>query len=327
VDEKYDVVVVGGGAAGLSAALTLGRARRSVLVVDAGTPRNAPADQVHNYLGREGTPPLDLLATGRTEVERYGGVVTTGRAVLATRTEDDGLRLLVEDAAGRRTVAARRLLVATGLTDGLPAVPGLAERWGRDVVHCPYCHGWEIRDQPIGVLASGPLAVHQAVQFSQLSGDVTLFQHTVPALAEADLERLAVRGVRIVTGEVVGVDVTGDRLTGLRLASGETVAVRAVVVQPRFDARADLLADLGLEPVEQRVGDHVIGSYVPADPRGATAVPGVWVAGNVADVTAQVISSAAAGLNVAAAVNGDLIEEEIRDALARRRHAASPAGA
>src|SRR4051812_2274907 len=149
MDERYDVVVIGGGAAGLSGALALARARRRVLVIDAGEPRNAPAGHVHNYLGREGTPPAELLAAGRAEVGGYGGQVSGGRVTGAERTDDAGFRVGLDDG---RTVRARRLLVATGLVDQLPDVPGLGDLWGSDVLHCPYCHGWEVRDRAIGVL-------------------------------------------------------------------------------------------------------------------------------------------------------------------------------
>ena len=141
--DEYDVVVVGGGAAGLSGALTLARAGRSVLVVDDGTPRNAPAGHVHNYLGREGTPPAELYAIGRGEVAGYGGEVVDGR-VTAARREHDGFAVTVD---GDREVRARRLLVTTGLVDELPDLPGLAEQWGRGVLHCPFCHGAEVRGQ------------------------------------------------------------------------------------------------------------------------------------------------------------------------------------
>ena len=283
MEEKYDVVVVGGGAAGLSAALTLARARRLVLVVDAGAPRNVPAGHVHNYLAREGTPPGELLAAGRAEVAGYGGEVVTGSVTSAQpldgQEDGGGFRAVLADG---RVVLTRRLLVTTGLVDELPDVPGLAERWGRDVLHCPYCHGWEVRDQ-------------------------------------AECEQLAARGITLVDGEVAALEVTDDRLTGVRLRSGELVPCQAVVVGPRFTARADVLTTLGLEPTEQQVDGHVIGSYVPADPTGATAVPGVWVAGNVADLRAQVISAAAAGLNTAAAINADLIAEDVRRAVADHR--------
>jgi thioredoxin reductase len=142
----YDVVVVGGGAAGLSGALILGRARRSVLVVDAGEPRNAPASGVHGFLTRDGMVPAELLRVGRAEVRRYGGRVLEGGRVASATAVDGGFAVALED--GRR-VGARRLLVATGLVDELPDVPGIRERWGRDVLHCPYCHGWEVRDRAI----------------------------------------------------------------------------------------------------------------------------------------------------------------------------------
>ncbi|MCA1598029.1 MAG: NAD(P)/FAD-dependent oxidoreductase, partial [Chloroflexi bacterium] len=205
--EQYDVVVVGGGAAGLSGALALARARRSVLVMDGGQPRNAPAAHVHNYLSRDGAAPSDLLAAGRAEVTGYGGRIISGSVASAARLngQDDrgGFRVTLTDGA---IVYARRLLVATGLVDELPDVPGVAERWGRDVLHCPYCHGWEVRDQAIGVLATGPMAVHQAQLFRQLSADVTLFLHTQPELTDEESEQLAARGITVVRGAVVSLE-------------------------------------------------------------------------------------------------------------------------
>lgn len=318
MDEQYDVVVIGGGAAGLSGALALARARRSVLVVDAGAPRNAPAGHVHNYLGREGTPPADLLAAGRAEVAGYGGVVRPGSVVAALRVDDGGFLLELADGA---TVRGRRLLVTTGLVDELPDVPGLAALWGSDVLHCPYCHGWEVRDQPLGILGTGPLAVHQALLWRQWSADVVLFQHTAAPPTAEEQEQLAARGVRVVPGTVTGLETADGRLSGVRLSDGTVVPRAALVVAPRFTARAGLLASLGLEPVEQQLNGAVVGSAVPADPTGATAVPGVWVAGNVTTLTAQVVASAAAGLTAGGAINADLLAEEVRDAVAAARRA------
>lgn len=324
---RYDAVVVGGGAAGLSGALALARARRSVLVVDAGEPRNAPAEGVHNYLGREGTPPAELLAAGRAEVAGYGGEVVAGRVVSATRApasgstpsgdaHGDGFRVALADGT---EVAARRLLVAVGLVDELPAVPGLAERWGREVLHCPHCHGWEVRDQAIAVLGTGPKAVDQALMLRQWSADVTLCVHTAPAPTDEQRERLTARGIAVIEGEVTEVAVTDDRLTGLRLASGRVVACTAVAVAPLFAARRDTLASLGLQATEQRVGDQVIGSAVPAGRTGATDVPGIWVAGNAAEVFPGALQSAAAGLTAAQALNADLTAEDTESALAAYR--------
>jgi len=316
VESTYDVVVVGGGAAGLSAALTLGRSRRSVLVIDAGAPRNAPAGHIHNYLAREGATPGDLLADGRAEVTGYGGQVVTGD-VTSAEPGDDGVGFRVTMADGS-SVAASRLLVTTGLVDELPDVAGLAQQWGGDVLHCPYCHGWEVRDQALGILGTGPFAAHQALLFRQWSADITLFLHTAPALTDEQWDQLAARGIRVVDGEVTALETTDGRLSGVRLRSGELFARQAVVVAPRFTARANVLASLGLQPTPMEMDGHVIGSYIAADPTGATAVPGVWVAGNVTDLRAGVINAAAAGMNVAAAINADLIAQETREAVTAR---------
>ncbi|HEY1917940.1 MAG TPA: NAD(P)/FAD-dependent oxidoreductase [Streptosporangiaceae bacterium] len=230
----YDAVVVGGGAAGLSGALTLARARRSVLVIDAGEPRNAPAGHVHNFLTRDGMPPAELLAAGRPEVERYGARIVTGRVVDVTRAGDTFVVALADGSS----VTAARLLVATGLVDELPAVPGLAERFGRDVLHCPYCHGWEVADEAIGVLASGPTAVHLALLWRQWSKDVTLFPHTYDGLTDEQREQLAARDVTVVAGEVTGLSVVAGRLAGVVLASGEVVACTALAVGTVASARA-----------------------------------------------------------------------------------------
>ncbi|GAA1426761.1 NAD(P)/FAD-dependent oxidoreductase [Microlunatus lacustris] len=316
----YDVVVVGGGSAGLSGALALGRARRRVLVVDAGDPRNAPAAGVHNYLTSEGMAPAALLAAGRAEVEAYGVEVRPGRVTSAAPLDAGPGRLaFAVGLADGTSVTARRLLVTTGLTDVLPDLPGLAARWGRDVVHCPYCHGYEVRDEPIGVLATGPLAAHVALLFRQWSSDVVLFQHTGPALADDQAEQLAARGIEVVAEPVAGLEVVDDRLVGLRLVSGAVVPRRVLAVSPGFAARSEVLAGLGVATEEFRMGEHVLGTFVPADPMGATSVPGVRVAGNVSEPMAQVVVAAGAGLKAAAALNGDLVTEDTALAVARRR--------
>ena len=314
----YDVVVVGGGAAGLGGALMLGRSRRSVLVVDGGEPRNAPASGIHGFLTRDGMDPAALLEAGRAEVRGYGVRVVDGR-VASAASVDGGFTVALED--GRR-VGARRLLIATGLVDELPDVPGVRERWGRDVLHCPYCHGWEVRDQPIGVLASGPMAVHQALLFRQLTADLALFLHTAPEPTSQEAEQLAALGVAVVEGEVASLEVHEDRLTGVRLQNGEVIPRSAVVVGPRFAARAGILAGLGLETTAHPSG---MGEHVEADATGLTAVSGVWVAGNVTDPTAQVLASANAGAMAGAHINADLVAEDTREAVAAHRDRLSSA--
>ncbi|SEG71004.1 Thioredoxin reductase [Thermomonospora echinospora] len=319
--DGYDVVVVGGGAAGLSGALTLARARRSVLVIDAAQPRNAPAGHVHGYLGHEGRPPAELLTVGRDEVTAYGGRIVNGEVVSAHALpgrdqEAGGFDVVLRDGTRHR---ARRLLVTTGLEDELPQLPGLAERWGRDVLHCPYCHGWEVRDGAVGVLGTSPFMAHQALLWRQWSERVTLFQHTAPEPTEEEREQLAARGVTVVTGRVESLQITGDRLTGVRLADGRTVPCEALVVSPNMTVRREMLASLGLRTTEHLMNGHFMGHYFATDPTGATEVPGVWAAGNVADLTATVIGAAAAGMRAAVAINGDLISEDTRLAVAARR--------
>lgn len=305
----YDVVVVGGGAAGLSGALVLARARRSVVVIDAGTPRNAPATGVHGLLAHDGIAPAELLERGRAEVGRYGGHLIAAEVITATRTTE-GFTVTLADG---RSVQARRLLVATGLVDELPDLAGLGGRWGRDVLHCPYCHGWEVRDQPIGVLATGPRAVHQALLFRQWSAEVTLLSHTMAPPTAEEAAQLAARGIRVVDGEVAALELAEDRLVGVRLRDGTVVSLKVLVISPRMTARAGFLAPLGLRSAQHPSG---LGEHIPADPTGRSDVPGVWVAGNVTDLAAQVGAAAAAGATAAAQINADLVAEDTRQAVA-----------
>ncbi|MDX3636074.1 NAD(P)/FAD-dependent oxidoreductase [Streptomyces europaeiscabiei] len=304
--EQYEVIVIGGGAAGLSAALVLGRARRRTLVVDAGEPRNAPAAHMQGFLSRDGMPPAEFLAVGREEIARYGVDLVRGRAVDVTRG-DDGRSFTVTLADGR-SPRARRLVVATGLKDELPTVPGVAERFGRDVLHCPYCHGWEVRDQPFGVLATTPMSVHQALMVSQWSKDVTLFLHEVPEtdLSDDDLRRLAAAGVSVVPGEVESLVVTEDRLTGVRLTDG-TVCDRSVLfTAPRPIPRTSLLEKLGAD-----LNETPFGAYPTVDPTGLTSVPGVWAVGNAMGFSEQVVNAASSGYRAGATINGELLMTDL----------------
>ena len=292
INKRYDVVVVGGGAAGLSAALVLGRSRRSVLVIDAGQPRNAPADHMHNYLGREGTRPTELLEIGREEVRRYGVEVRPGRAASAARS-GDGFWLGLEDGS---SVLARKLVLATGVVDVLPDVPGLAKRFGRDVLHCPYCHGWEVADLPLGVVASGPDCVQRALLFRQWSDDVVILLNGQPAPQGEDAEKAAARGIAVVPGEIARVVVQHDAVSGVELVGGEVVARKALVVTTVPTPDTSLL-----------------------DALGGPDTPGVKVVGNAAMPYGGVITSAADGMMAGTMLNSELIVEETAAAVAQLR--------
>ena len=313
---EHDVVVVGGGAAGLSAALVLGRARRRVAVVDAGEPRNAPAAHMQGFLGSDGLPPAELLARGRREVAGYGvrlvpGTVTRITPVPVGRLDRRRFEVGLADGS---TLLTRRVIVTTGLGDEVPDVPGLRERWGRDVLHCPYCHGYEVRDQPLGVLAGGPATLQQTLAHAHLvrqwSDDVVLFTHG-DTLSVEQREQLVARAIGVVDTPVADLVVEDDRLVGVRLSTGQVVARSAVFVRPRFAAHDALLTDLGCATRDD--------GGVAVDATGATSVVGVWAAGNAVNARAQVVTAAGEGSAAAIAVNNDLVEEDLPIAVANFR--------
>ncbi|UVE95096.1 NAD(P)/FAD-dependent oxidoreductase [Dietzia sp. B32] len=303
--ELRDVVVVGGGAAGLGAALTLARARRRVTVVDAGEPRNAPAEGVHGLLALDGVGPVELLARGRAEVRGYDGEVIDGE-VVDTRAAGHGFDVILRDGA---VLPTRTLLIGTGVTDELPDVPGVREQWGHGVLHCPYCHGWEVRDQRIGILGTHPMSAHQAVLFHQWSRSITFFSGGRP-IEEQDRLHLAALGIPIEERGLSRVEADGGRVVGVRVDDDEVIGLDAVVVATRITVRVEPYAAIGLVAV-----DHPVGTVIPTDEFGATPVPGVWAAGNCADPMAQVGGAAAQGTRAAQQINAALIMADLKKAI------------
>jgi thioredoxin reductase len=300
-NETYEVAIIGGGAAGLSAALVLGRARRRVVVIDAGSPRNAPAEHMHGFLSRDGMPPAELISTGREEVGRYGVEILNDRVMDA----EPGFSLQL---ATGRAFSARHILLTTGATDQLPDIKGARERWGRDFLHCPYCHGWEMRDRPLGVLATGPGSVAYAHLLRQWTDDVILFAHT-HAISDDDRAALDIRGIGIVEGPVEGLVVDDDRLQAVELTDGRAVPRAALFIRPALRAHADgPAAALGCELEAD--------GLVRSDSDGRTTVPDVWVAGNATNPRAQVITAAGEGSAVAIAINTELVADAIDRATA-----------
>lgn len=308
IERRCDVAIVGGSAAGLAAALQLSRQRRSVIVVDSGEPRNAPAAHMHGYLGHEGLPPADLAAIGRAEVRSYGGEVLSGRATEVVRTDDGHLRV---ELAGGHAVVARRVLAATGLVDELPDIDGVADHWGRAVIHCPFCHGYEVRDRRVVQIITHPMGLHPAPLFHQLTPQLTVVLHGAVDADPAEVRRLTEAGVPVLDERVRRV-VTGPdgRATGVELADGTTLDADAIVVGPRFRARIEPFEALGLTAAPHPSG---LGDAVETSQTGETTVPGLYAAGNVADPSHQVLHAAADGSRIGAMIAFSLASEDLAD--------------
>ncbi|NLU82000.1 NAD(P)/FAD-dependent oxidoreductase [Rhodococcus sp. HNM0569] len=319
--DRVDVAVLGGGAAGLSAALVLGEALRSVVVIDNGAPRNAPATHIHGYLTRDATSPAEFLDAGRAQARAVGArfldaAVDSVEQVGESADCGPAFDVRLRDGA---MVRARRVLVATGLVDAFDSeIAGVAEQWGRGVAHCPYCHGYEVRGSAIAVLSTDTArGVHQALLLRQWSEDVTLFIHSGDDPDEVSAERLAARGVDVVAGPVERLEQAGDAVTGVVLASGERYPAESVFVGAMLRAEPNdaVLTALGAE-----TRGTPFGPFVKVDSMTfATSVPGVYAAGNVVDPSAQVIVSAAAGYRAAAMLNFDLVEEDTDAAVEEAR--------
>jgi thioredoxin reductase len=322
--ESYDVVVVGGSIAGLSAALVLGRARRRVLVCDAGSPRNAVSAGVHGFFTRDGTPPAELLRLGREELAPYHTVQLREVQVSGAAREGDGFRV---DLADGSPVRGRRLVLASGVLDELPAVPGLRELWGRGVYHCPYCHGWEVRDRPVAIYARGAVGLEFATMVRQWSRDLVLLTdgpHGLDGVQRGRLEALGV-GVREERIERVegGESVEGPTGQGqgqghgshgatlrVRFAGGETLAREGLFVRPAQRQRAELAAALGCEMVTMGVEPAAV-HLIKCDPlTRETSVPGVYGAGDAGSPMQSAVVAAAAGAQAAYAANHALVFED-----------------
>lgn len=298
----FDVVIVGGGPAGMAAALTLGRAHRAVLLLDAGEGRNAPAGAVHNFLTRDGTPPSELRKLGREELSAYPSVQIRAETVTGVSVADEGgFDLAVSDGG---TANARRLLLATGLADGLPGPRGVAALWGRSAFHCPYCHGYECTGKPVAVIGAEPARVRLALQLSRFAADVALCTGGEP-LDPASRAKLESNGVTVRCEAIVRLEATGDRLEQIVFESGRPLARDAVFVVNVPRQRSDLAVRLGCTSFAD--------GCVEVNEFGQTSVPGVYAAGDMARRAtvpmplAAVISAAAAGTVAGAVIDQDLL--------------------
>lgn len=311
--DRWDVVIIGGGAAGLSAALILARARRRVLVLDGGEPRNRFAPHMHGVLSRDGYSPIDLVEDGYREVRAADGLIRNTR-VVETRAVDDGFEVVTDSGA---VESARRLIVATGSRDVLPEIPGLAEQWGRGVVACPYCDGYEAAGRRIGVLLGSAAGAHKAHMILPYSPDVTVFTALAEPLSSDDRRLLEHRGVRLEDRVVSRVVVDGGRLAGLALEDGAVVPLDVVFAEPALVPLDDPLRQLGATRV-----DSPAGQWAEVDAFGRTSVAGVWAAGNAVNPGALVPIAMGSGAAAALTINGEIIADEIAAASAALTEAA-----
>jgi thioredoxin reductase len=300
---SWECVIVGGGAAGLSAALVLGRARRTTLVIDAGEQSNRPAEGIGGLLGHDGRAPTDLYAAGRRELAGYPTVqLRAGRVVAAER---DGGAFQLELADGS-LLLTKRVLLAGGMDYRYPDLPGICERWGRSVFHCPFCHGWEHRNQRLGVLDRGPAAVERALLLRIWSGDVTILADGPHGLDREQSQGLAEAGIAVEERRVRALRGPGRALEEIVFADGSTRPLDALLVPVTLHQRSPLAEQLGVAfSSAGPMGDETIG----VDPRFATNVPGVFAAGDVATQMTSVAQAVAAGSFAAAAIVHDLVQE------------------
>jgi len=301
-----DVVIVGGGPAGLSAALMLGRARRNVLLADSGQPRNAAVHAMHGFLSRDGTDPAALRQTARDQLGAYPTVRVRDLAIQAVVRDAEQFTISLADGSSEQ---ARRLLLATGVADQLPPIPGLAELWGRGVFNCPYCDGWEVRDQPLAVLAADPRNVQLALQLTRWSPDVLLCSNG-PAELDGDARRLlGAHKVALREEPIARLDGGDDRLERIVFDDGEPVTRVAAFLHAPTRQRSDLPRELGCTTLED---DSVL-----VDDLGQTSVPGVFAAGDMARRPsmplpgAQVVIAAAEGAIAAVAIDQQLLLQQL----------------
>jgi thioredoxin reductase len=303
MDMTWDCIVVGGGAAGLSAALVLGRARQRTLVIDAGNQSNRSAEGIGGLLGHDARPPAAFYAAGRHELAAYPTVEQRSGEVLGGERRDAGFVLDLAD--GSRELAPR-VLLATGMDYHLPELPGIAERWGRSVFHCPFCHGWEVRDRTLGVLDRGARGVHRALLLRFWSDDVTLLTDGPAELEAEDAARLRAARVAVDERRVAGLRGADSALKAVAFADGGERRCSALLVPATLHQRSALAVKLGASAADP---GPVVVDAVEVDPTFQTSVPGLFAAGDVSAQMPSLANAVAAGSTAAAMIVHDSIAE------------------
>lgn len=298
-NSSYDTIIVGGGPAGLNAALILGRCRRRVLLCDSGNPRNAVSRHMHCFLTRDGVPPSEVRRIGREQLNPYAGVEVREISVVDAARVEDEFEVTLEDGARAR---ARKLLLATGLLEELPEVEGFEEFWGRGVYSCPYCDGWEHRDHPIGVYGLGSTAKGLALEMKIWSDDVILFTDGPADLSPEDQAHLDRHNIKVVEDELERLEGTQEGLERVRLRNGEALERSALFYVYGQREGSALAEKLGCELTEDGV--------VKTRSYEKTSIPGLFVAGDASRRVQLAIVAAAEGAMAAFAINTELWKED-----------------
>ena len=295
----YDVIIIGAGPAGLSAALILGRSRRRVLVCDTGKPRNAASHALHGFLSRDGIAPRDFLRIAREQMRQYDCVELRDIEVTAAECRESRFHVTLADGS---QLDSRKLLIATGVVDNLPDIPGFPELYGKSVFHCPYCDGWEVRDQPLAVYGRGDRGLGLSLELTGWSRDLVLCTDGPSEIAPADLARLERHGIRLREDRVVRLE-GHDRLERIVFASGEPLDRRALFFTTGQTQQSELATQLGCLMNEK--GTVWTGKYE------STHLPGLYVAGDASRAVQWVVVAASEGAEAAFAINTDLIKEDL----------------
>ena len=295
----YDVIIVGAGPAGLSAALILGRARRRVLVCDTGRPRNAASRAMHGYLTRDGMPPSEFLRTAREQMRQYETVEMRDIEVVHAECRDGQFHVTLQDGV---RLAARKLLIATGVSDNVPSIPGFRELYGLGVFHCPYCDGWEVRDQPLAVYGRGARGLGLSLELTGWSRDIVLCTDGPSELAPDDIARLTRNGIIVREDRVARLEGTST-LERIVFETGEALPRRAVFFTTGQTQQSGLARTLGCEINEK--GTVRTGKYE------TTHLSGLYVAGDASRAVQWVIVAAAEGAEAAFAINTELLKEDL----------------
>lgn len=300
VKREYDVIIIGGSYAGLSAALVLGRSLRRVLVIDAGQPANRQTPHAHNFLTRDGETPAQLSAIAREQVSQYPTVQFWADKVTAAGQAETGFSVTTQDGI---VFQARKLLLATGVADIMPDLPGFAECWGRSVLHCPYCHGYEVHGEPLGILANGEVGYEMATLIQHWSNQLTLFTNGPSMLTDGQQQTIAQLNISVVEKPITAIEHEAGMLTALLMVDGSRAQPRAIFSRVPFRQHTDIAAELGCSLTEN--------GLIEATEFGETNVPGVLVAGDATTLMRQVACAVSGGVKAGAWINRELITDDL----------------